>query len=46
MRLCLVPRKFEGKYEGKKIEKNSIKKKQMKENNIYIYIFEVFNLSI
>ena len=31
-RLCLVPRKFEGKCKGKKIQMKNIKKEKMKKN--------------
>ena len=31
-RLCLVPRKFEGKYKGKKIQKKNRRKEKVKEN--------------
>ena len=31
-RLCLVPEKFEEKYEGKKIQRKSRRKKKIKEN--------------
>ena len=31
-RLCLVPRKFEGKCKGKKIQRKSRKKEKVKEN--------------
>ena len=31
-RLCLVPRKFEGKYKGNKIQRKSKKKEKVKEN--------------
>ena len=31
-RLCLVPRKFEGKCKGKKIQRKSRRKEKVKEN--------------
>ena len=31
-RLCLVPRKFEGKYKGKKIQRKSRRKEKVQEN--------------
>ena len=32
LRLCLVPRKFEGKCKGKKIQRKSKRKEKVKEN--------------